>query len=114
MDELIISVFYEVDNFCKELNSYFQHYFLSHDGRNISLEVPSSLSLSEIMTICIAFHLSGFRTFKGYYTNFITKYFMGYFLRSSCNFVVNLMSGLSAYSFFPKKPSLHFGNAVLV
>jgi len=27
MDELIISVFYKVDNFCKELNSYFQHYF---------------------------------------------------------------------------------------
>jgi len=32
--------------------------------------------------------------------------------KSSCNFVVNLLSGLSAYSFLPKKPSLHFGNAI--
>lgn len=92
MDELIISVFYEVDNFCKELNSYFQHYFLSHDGKNISLEVPSSLSLSEIMTICIAFHLSGYRTFKGYYTNFIMKYYIGYFPKLvSYNRFVELM-----------------------
>ena len=42
MDELIISVFYDVDNFCKKLNSYFQHYFLSHDGKNIFLEVPET------------------------------------------------------------------------
>lgn len=92
MDELIISVFYDVDNFCKELNSYFQHHFLTYDNKNVSLEVPSSLSLSEIMTICIAFHLSGFRTFKAYYTTFIAKYYTGYFPKLvSYNRFVELM-----------------------
>jgi len=92
MDKLIISVFYDVDNFCKELNSYFQHYFLSHDGKNISFEVPASLSLSKIMTICIAFHLFGYRTFKGYYINFIMKYYIGYFPKLvSYNRFVELM-----------------------
>lgn len=27
--------------------------------------------------------------------------------RSCCNFVVNLVSGIAAYSFLPKKPSTH-------
>lgn len=31
--------------------------------------------------------------------------------RSSCNFVVNLMAGLCAYSFLPKKPSIYTKNA---
>ena len=30
--------------------------------------------------------------------------------RSRCNFVVNLVAGLCAYSFLPKKPSIHTGN----
>ena len=25
MDEIIISVFYDIDNFCKELKKYFEH-----------------------------------------------------------------------------------------
>ncbi|MFG6380093.1 MAG: transposase [Lachnospiraceae bacterium] len=34
--------------------------------------------------------------------------------RSCCNFVINLISGISAYSFLPEKPFLHFENAALV
>ena len=32
--------------------------------------------------------------------------------RSAMNFLANLISGLVAYSFLPKKPSLHLGNAL--
>ena len=32
--------------------------------------------------------------------------------RSSCNFVVNLVAGLCAYSFLPKKPSIHTENVI--
>jgi hypothetical protein len=32
------------------------------------------LSPSEIMTIIIHFHQSGYRTFKGYYTQYVTKH----------------------------------------
>lgn len=30
--------------------------------------------------------------------------------RSGCNFLANLVSGLAAYSFLPKKPSIYAGN----
>lgn len=58
MDEFIISVFYDIDNFCKELKNYFEHSFIPRDGQQASFEPSSSLSLSEIMTICVCFHLS--------------------------------------------------------
>ena len=32
--------------------------------------------------------------------------------RSSCNFITNLVSGLVAYSFLPKKPSIQFGTTI--
>ena len=55
MDKLIMSIFCELNNFCKELNSYFEHYMLSCDKKTLGLERSPSLSLSEIMTICIGF-----------------------------------------------------------
>ena len=93
MDELIISVFYEADNFCKEFNAYLENNSLPTNNEKVSLKLNSSLSLSEIMTICIAFHLSGYRTFKRYYTQFISKYYKSFFPRLvSYNRFVELMS----------------------
>lgn len=78
MDELIISIFYEVDNFCKEFNQYLeQHCIATNDKKGIDL--PSALSLSEVMTICIAFHLLGYRTFKKYYIQLITGKYKKFF-----------------------------------
>ena len=51
MDEIIISVFYDIDNFCKELKKYFEHYLIAADGEATSFEPPSAMSLSEIMTV---------------------------------------------------------------
>lgn len=73
MDEMIISVFYDIDNFCKKLKIFFEHRLLPCDDNATSFEPPSVLSLSEIMTICVLFHLSGYRTFQWYYTRFIQK-----------------------------------------
>ncbi len=72
MDELIISVFLEIDNFCREFIPYMEQRCLSLDSAPASLEPPCSLTLSEIMTICAVFHLSGYRTFKWYYTGLIS------------------------------------------
>ena len=64
----------------------------------ISLQPPSSLILSEIMTICVIFHLSGYRTFKWYYTRFITKQYKKFFPNIvSYNRFVELMP----YAAFP-------------
>ncbi len=79
MDELIISVFYKVDNFCKEFNCYLENNSLPKNNGEVSLKLNSSLSLSEIMTICIVFHLSGYRTFKQYYIQFISKWYKNFF-----------------------------------
>ncbi len=79
MDELIISVFLEIDNFCKEFIPYMEQRCLPLDSAKASLEPPSSLSLSEIMTICTVFHLSGYRTFKWYYTGLISAQYRSFF-----------------------------------
>ena len=73
MDEIMISVFYDIDNFCKELRAFSEHSLLPCDGKSASFEPPSVLSLSEIMTICVVFHSSECRTFKCYDTKFIKK-----------------------------------------
>ena len=92
MDELIISIFYELDNFCKELNAYFEHSMLPCDKKKLRLEPSRSLSLSEIMTICVGFHLSGYRNFKWYYTRLIVKQYRNFFPKLvSYNRFVELM-----------------------
>ena len=79
MDEIIISVFYDIDNFCKELKKYFEHSRITIDGKAASLKPPSALSWSEVMTICVFFHLSGYRTFKWYDTKLIQKKYHKFF-----------------------------------
>lgn len=92
MDEFIISIFCELDNFCKELNFYFEHSMLPCDKKKLRLEPSRSLSLSEIMTICIGFHLSGYRNFKWYYTRLIAKQYLNFFPKLvSYNRFVELM-----------------------
>ena len=92
MDELIISIFCELDNFCKELNSYFEHSMLPDEKKKLRLEPSRSLSLSEIMTICVSFHLSGYRNFKRFYTERVTGEYKKFFPKLvSYNRFVELM-----------------------
>ncbi len=71
MDDLIISVFYEIDNFCKEFIPYMEQQCIQTDGKSVPLELPSRLTLSETMTICTVFYLSGYRTFKWFYQKLV-------------------------------------------
>ena len=92
MDELIISIFCELDNFCKEFFAYFEQSSLPCDKKKLRLEPSYSLSLSEIMTICVSFHLSGYRNFKWYYTKLIAKQYRKFFPKLvSYNRFVELM-----------------------
>ncbi len=52
MDELIITIFCEIDNFCKKFISYMKKHCLPSDEKPVSFEIPSALTLSEVMTIC--------------------------------------------------------------
>ena len=79
MDDFIISIFYEIDNFCKKFIPYMEQQCIQDDGKPVSLELPSRLSLSEAMTLCAVFHLSGYRTFKWFYKKLVLKNYSKFF-----------------------------------
>ena len=67
----IIEIFCFIDDFCKLFNNK-SHYFLPNPLRQ--RQTPCSMSLSEIMTIMVLFHLSHYRTFKDFYLNYLCVY----------------------------------------
>lgn len=65
MDEQLIGIFCDVDDFCKEFEASWHNFSKEHGLRKrIRLDV---LGLSELMTIAIMFHFSHMRTFKAFY-----------------------------------------------
>jgi len=61
---VITEIFYHTDNFCKEYEIKNKNILTNGDNKR---ERAFSLSLGEVMTICIYYHYSGFKTFKDYY-----------------------------------------------
>ena len=61
----LIELFYIVDEFCKSYETKWRRYLIK-SGVQVKHK-SSRLSMSEILTIMIYFHLSGYRTFKWYY-----------------------------------------------
>ncbi len=70
MDSLL-ELFCDVDDFCKAFLPIWQQ-MLIQNGQ-IKRERQRSLSMSEIMTILIAFHQSHYRDFKAYYCEQVLK-----------------------------------------
>ena len=63
-----IAIFCDADDFCKAYEEYCRNKLLM-DKEEV---VPKTrMSLSEIMTILIMYHLSGYKTFKWYYTKHV-------------------------------------------
>lgn len=74
MNELkLIEIFCKSHDFCQKLDKHMQGHSLP--GSTSS----SGLCLSEIMSICIAFHLSGYKTFKHFYTRVVLVDWKPYF-----------------------------------
>lgn len=73
----LTKIFYEVDEFCKQFEKQFERRLLS-DGED-KRKRAFSLSLSEIMTIVIYYHESGYKTFKDYYEKQVLVYMRGDF-----------------------------------
>ena len=72
----LTTLFCDVDDFVKKnkTNSPSQ---LEEKSNKYSR--PSALSESEIMTICIAFHQSGYRNLKAFYREYVFKHLYKYF-----------------------------------
>ena len=60
----LVTIFCEIDDFCKQFNAQMK-IGEKKKGRTASLE------MSEIMTISILYHESGYTTFKDYYTKLV-------------------------------------------
>jgi len=66
----ITETFCSIDDFCKEFVPSWQKSLISNGKKRIS---SSKMSLSEVMTIQVLFHLSGYKTFKEFYMGYLSK-----------------------------------------
>ena len=80
-EELLITTFCIIDDFCSSFETAWNHKLVQHT-KNQGIKKPSrrpKLSLSELMTIVIGFHRSGYRTFKHHYTNYAMQFWHKFF-----------------------------------
>ncbi len=72
-EELITRIYCDVDDFCKVYEQCSKKYFLT-DGSKGKVFPKSRMNLSEVMSIVILFHISGYRCFKWFYNNYVCKH----------------------------------------
>ena len=68
---MLIAMYVEIDDFVIANRQTIQQ--LNRELGIVKNNYPTTLSLSEMMTIIIHFQRSGYRTFKTYYTEYVTK-----------------------------------------
>ena len=66
----IVPLFCDVDDFCLQSEPLWQRHLISEGGCR-RWRTPR-VCLSEVLTIVIHFHQSGYRTFKDYYLRYVT------------------------------------------
>ena len=72
-----LPLFCDVDDFCQAFAPRWQQVLLTAHPKQ--RQRKCGLCLSEVMTIIIQFHLSGYRTFKDYYTKEVLRHQRGEF-----------------------------------
>jgi hypothetical protein len=77
-EDSITRIYCDVDDFCKTLKRYCKSHFLPNEQAQKWFPA-SRMSLSEVMTITLLFHLSGYRCFKWYYQRHVCAQMRGYF-----------------------------------
>src|ERR1044072_3663785 len=74
----ILLLFSDIDDFCQSFEPAFKTGLL--ESGNLQRHRKSTLTLSEVMTIIVWFHQSGYRTFKDFYQNEVSKHLCDEFL----------------------------------
>jgi hypothetical protein len=77
-ENLLYQIFFEVDNFVKEYDTYEQGKNTGTPQRRLPGPIPS-LSMSEKMTILIFYHQSGYRCFQYYYEQLVLVQLRSFF-----------------------------------
>jgi len=70
----ISDIFCLVDEFCKDFDNTTASFTLGRPSKR-----PPMMSKSEVISICLLFHLSGFRCFKHFYMFYIQRHMQGEF-----------------------------------
>jgi hypothetical protein len=87
-----ISIFCQVHDFWREFQAHWEKVLLQNNRRQ--RRRPSSLCMSEVMSIVILFHFSRYRTFKDFYQKQVVKHYRHYFPGVvSYNRFIELMQG---------------------
>jgi Transposase DDE domain len=73
----ILTVFCEIDDFCNEFEPKFNQMLIG-DGKR-KRHKPGAMRLSEVMTLMVMFHVSGFRNLKTFYNGFVCHYWRAEF-----------------------------------
>jgi hypothetical protein len=90
MNNLILPLFFHIDDFCESFEPNFNHKLLASGSKRRLRK--STLQLSEIMTIIVCFQQSSHRTFKHFYLNEVCLHLRDEFPRLvSYNRFVELM-----------------------
>ena len=71
----ITEIFCHIDDFCLDFVPKYQKLLLGSKKRN----KPSKLLLSEVMTLQVLFHLSGYRNFKTFYNAYVCVHLRSFF-----------------------------------
>lgn len=75
----IIEIFCITDDFIQKFSEALERHSISNGSKLRKSKVPCRLSTSEIITILIFYHLSGFKNFKLYYTRLVANSLKEYF-----------------------------------
>jgi hypothetical protein len=70
----ILPVFCDIDDFCKSFEPAWRRQQLTEPESVRRRNRASSLALSEVMTIIVLFHASGYRNFKTFYTAYVCQH----------------------------------------
>ncbi len=96
----LVELFVDVDDFCKIFEPRWASFQLANGLRQRNR--ATQLRLSEIMTIMIYFHQSGYRFFKAYYQNYVQEHLVEEFPRqvSYSRFVTLMARALVPLTFY--------------
>ncbi len=67
----VTEIFCSFDDFCKEFVPFWERSLSSNGKTRIR---KCKMSLSEVMTIEVLFHISGYRNFKTFYKGYVCKH----------------------------------------
>ena len=75
--DMLTRIFYDMDDFCQSFESELNKFLLESDCKQRIR--ACHLSLSEVMTVVVQLHRSGYRCFKDFYLKSIKHHYLPFF-----------------------------------